>query len=326
MKLAPVAAVVLSLGVVGFAVTPRTVRADDELPPLQGKTEKLAKEAGAAVVGLGESLRDKALKGRLTRRPTLNEQLDGQCGGAGFVIDDEGYILTCTTLVEGATKVDVTFQGGHKAKAKVVSQDTRNRVALLKLDDPRAVAKMLGGKLPVLPLGKSSELKRGRIVATVGNSFESLQTDGVPAFSLGVVSAIGRVRDPDIYKGYAIETDAAVNPGNFGGPLIDLDGKVVGIVVEAISPKRWLGVAVPIDQITVELDDLKAGKPPKAPWLGLSVITASEPSLTGVQVSDVDQSGPAASAGVRKGDRLATIDGAKIAEVFDIEHELSQLA
>src|SRR6185436_5763975 len=116
---------------------------------------------------------------------------------------------------------------------------------------------------------------------------------------------------------------AAVNPGSYGGPLVDLDGKVVGIVIEPVSTKRWLGVAVPIDEVTPILDDLKAGRAPAPPHLGLSVASSSEPSLEGVKVADVDAGGPAAKAGLKPGDLLLTLDGAKIVEAYDIEKELA---
>jgi serine protease Do len=294
-----------------------TARAQDALRPLQSQQEKLARETGAAVVGLGHAQRT----GR-----TPSEVLDGQAGGAGFVIDAEGDIVTCASRVPSRGEVTVTFRGGHRARAHFVASDPRTHIALLRLVDPATVAQQLGGKLPFLKLGRSSELKIGRLVGTIGNPYESVQTDGVPAFSLGVVSGLGRLRDADGYKGYVLETDAAVNPGSFGGPLVDVDGRAVGVVIEAYSPKRWFGAAVPIDEVAVVLDDLKAGRQPRPPRLGISVETAAEAQRDGIVVTAVVKDGPAARAGVRAGDRLRLLDGARIAQAFDLERELGELA
>src|SRR5581483_6215729 len=213
----------LSLGLADVA------RAQDAIAPLQQGQEKLAREAGAAVVGLG----------RPGRRG-----FGGEGSAAGFIIDEKGDILTDAARVpQGGGEVAVTFRGGHRGRAKFVAADPRTHVALLRLDDVEGTVARLGhGKLPVLKLGRSSELKLGRVVGTIGNPYDSLQTDGVPAFSLGIVSGLGRLRDADAWKGYAIETDAAINPGSFGGPLIDAEGRAVGVVLEAYSPKRFFGV------------------------------------------------------------------------------------
>ncbi|HZV00242.1 MAG TPA: PDZ domain-containing protein [Planctomycetota bacterium] len=292
------------------------VRAQDQLAPLQGRTEKLANEAGNAVVGIGF--------GRGGRRAAEMADLGG---GAGFIIDEQGHVLTASTLVGTSGRVEIIFKGHHRGQAKVIGHDPRTHTALLQLEEPETVAQRMGlKKLPYLKLGKSADLKRGRVVATVGNAYSSLQTDGQAAFSLGVVSALGRVRDADNYKGFAIETDAAVNPGSYGGPLVDLDGKAVGIVIEPMSTKRWLGIAVPIDEVTQVLEDLKAGRTPAPPHLGLSVAGSAEASLKGVKIADVEADGPAAKAGVKAGDTLVTLDGAKVVEAYDIERELGLLS
>jgi serine protease Do len=290
-------------------------RAQEALGPLQGRTEKLANETGAATVGVG------------LRRAGRNPMFGGDDTiGAGFVIDEDGRILTAASLAPASGRIEVYFKGHHRAQATVVARDPRTHTALLKLNDVSAVLKEIGAKkLPYLRLGRSADLKLGRVVATLGNPFNSIQTDGVAAFSLGVVSSIGRVRDADNYKGQAIETDAAVNPGSFGGPLVDLEGKVVGIVIEPISTKRWLGIAIPIDEVTPILDDLKAGRSPAPPHLGLAVASA-EPTLDGVKISDVESDGPASKAGIKTGDVLVSLDGVKVVEAFDIERELGLLS
>lgn len=299
---------------------PGSLRAQDSgLAPLQSRSEKLAAKTGAAVVGLGQK--------RPGRTASVAEMLDAQAGGAGFLIDQDGRILTASSLVPGAGRIEVYFKGHHRAMATVVARDPRTHTALLQLSDVPAVLKELGrDKLPVLELGRSSDLRLGRVVATVGNPYSSIQTDGDPAFSLGVVSALGRVRDADNYKGEAIETDAAVNPGSFGGPLVDLNGRAVGIVIEPYSTKRWFGVAVPIDEVAPILDDLKAGRTPAPPHLGLSVKGASEATLDGLPVSNVEEGGPAAKAGVKTGDVLLTLDGTRVVEAFDLERELGLLS
>ena len=295
----------------------RIARAQEALPPLQARQEKLGREAGAATVALGRARRG------MSGTPDLP---DGQTGGSGFVIDEKGFIVTEAGRVPTRGEIQVTFRGGYRARAHFVAQDSRTHVALIKLVDPEGTAQRLGGKLPFIRLGRSADLKLGRVVATVGNPFESLQTDGVPALSIGVVSAVGRLRDADAYKGYVIETDAAVNPGSFGGPLVDAEGRAVGIVLEAYSPKRWFGVAVPMDEVAVVLDELKAGRTPRGPRLGLTLTAAGEANAAGLVVASVDKDGPASRAGVRVGDRLRALDGARVAEAYDVERELGPLA
>jgi serine protease Do len=309
----------LTVGLLGSA---EMVRGQDEIKPLQSRQEKLASETSAAIVGFGQR--------RFARGGSITEQHDAMAGGAGFLIDAQGYILTTSSLAPEKGRIDVTLRGHLRAAAHVVGHDPRTQVALLKLDDPEATAKLCGGKLPHLTLGKSSDLRIGRIVATVGNPFDSIKADGVPGFSIGVVSSLGRVRDADAYKGFAIETDAAVNPGSFGGPLVDLEGRAVGLIVEAISPKRWLGVAIPMDEIVMVLDDLKAGRVPAGPRLGLSVATSGATTdgtvqAKGLSVSEVEGDGPAAKAGLKVGDRILSLDGAKIVEAYDLEHEMAEL-
>lgn len=312
---APLVALPLSLpALIGTA---RAQERAEGIRPLQVHQEKLAREAGAATVALGRARRG------MSGAPDLP---DGQTGGSGFIIDDQGHILTEAGRAPTRGEITVTLRGGHRAKAHFVAQDARTHVALLKLDDAAGTAQRLGGKLPVLSLGRSSELKLGRVVATVGNPFESLQTDGMPALSVGVVSSLGRLRDADAYKGYVIETDAAVNPGSFGGPLVDAEGRVVGLVLEAYSPKRWFGCAVPSDEIALVLEDLKAGRAPRPPRLGLTLTAAGEATKGGLVVASVEKDGPAARAGIKTGDRLRSFDGARVAEAYDVERELAPLA
>lgn len=303
--------------VVAMGLGAGTALAQDAFRPYEGRTQKLASKVGSAVVALAQK--------RGFRPTSVAEALDAQAGGAGFIIDEQGHVLTCASLVPNTGTVELTLRGHGRATAKVIAKDPRTLVALLKLDDAARLAEALGGKIPHLGLGSSKDLKRGRVVATLGNPYGSVATDGVPAFSIGAVSALGRIRDADRYKGFGIETDAAVNPGSFGGPLVDLEGNVVGVVVEAISTKRWLGIAVPIDEVAAILPDLKAGRTPPAPYLGIG-IEGGEPTSKGVVIASVDAQGPAGRAGLKAGDRLLTLDGAKVTEAFDVERELGLLS
>ncbi len=152
-------------------------------------------------------------------------------------------------------------------------------------------------RIQKLALHTADGLVPGRLVATFGNPYSSIDADGAPAISLGIVSAIGPLRDADGFKGVAIETDAAVNPGSFGGPLVDREGRVVGIVIEAASSTRWIGAAVPIDAAKAALEDLKAGRRPGPGKLGVIVDAEIVKDALGVVVRSVERGSPTVQPG-----------------------------
>lgn len=249
---------------------------------------------------------------------------DAQAQPCGFFVDPPGHIITDARFIRGARSLEVRCLNNVRASAKVVGVDPLNGTALLLVNDPEALAQKLGGKIPTLPLGRSSDLQVGHSVFTVSNAFDSLSIDGTPAFSWGRVTSIGRAGGA--YKGVVLETDASVNPGSFGGPLLDRKGRVVGVVTDHVAPSRWLGTAVPIDQVKLGVEDLLAGRSLTNGFIGVTLrTTGGEATKDGVEVVGVEADSPAASAGISAGDRLLAVDGTPTYDADDLGRAVESL-
>jgi S1-C subfamily serine protease len=232
----------------------------------------------------------------------------GEATGSGFVIDDDGNILTNAHVVEGASKIEVDL-GKKTEDAKLVGRDTSSDLALLRVDtEPK--------NLKPLSLGDSSKVKVGDPVVAIGNPFGLDRT-----VTTGIVSALARqLRAPNGFTiSNVIQTDAAINPGNSGGPLIDSRGRVIGINSQiATAGSRGnigIGFAVPSNTAKKIVSELKdKGKVERA-FLGVTGLTITSslsdklnlPTDEGVLVQDA--TGPAKKAGVKGGDTQVTVDG-----------------
>jgi putative serine protease PepD len=227
--------------------------------------------------------------------------------GSGFVVDGKGYIVTAAHVVDGASSIKVTFSDGTTRTATLSGEDNATDVAVLKIDPS-------GLTLHPLKLGSSASLGVGDAVAVIGSPFgyeESVST--------GIVSGVDRtIQAPNGYTvAHAIQTDAALNPGNSGGPILDASGRVIGIADQIATngnadQSSGVGFAVPIDLVSRELGALEAGKTVSHAYLGVS--TTQSTSATGALVASVSADAPAASAGVRSGDVITAVDGTKIAD------------
>jgi putative serine protease PepD len=229
--------------------------------------------------------------------------------GSGFVLDNDGYILTNDHVVEDAATVRVRFPEGGPVSAKLVGADPSTDLALLKVD-PSA------HKLTPLALGSSRRLKVGQAAIAIGSPFGLEGT-----LTTGVVSAVGRsITAPNNFPiDNVIQTDAAINPGNSGGPLLDASGRVVGVNAQIASTSGandGVGFAIPIDTAKEVLPLLKEGKQIKRPYLGVS--TSTPETGTGALVAGVVQGGPADKAGIRLGDRIISIDGRTVEDSDDV--------
>lgn len=240
-------------------------------------------------------------------------QLVPQVGqGTGFVIDESGDILTNNHVVANAENVEVTFAGGRKAKAQLVGRDPISDLAVLKVEPFQGMA--------VAPLGDSERLEVGQRVIAIGNPFGLQNT-----VTAGFISALNR----DIAVGNQtmmgmIQTDAAINTGNSGGPLINSRGKVIGVNTALFTPTGGfigIGLAVPINHAKkVSAQLIKYGRA-IYPWLGIKSWMNIEPSIAlqmglpsvkGILVFEVVPGSPAAKGGLRGGDRLAFFRGRPI--------------
>jgi putative serine protease PepD len=225
--------------------------------------------------------------------------------GSGFVIDPRGYILTNFHVVEGAQSIEVVLGDQSHHAAKFIGADQRNDVALIKID-PK------GKKLVTLSLGDSSALQVGQKVLAIGNPFGFQST-----LTTGIVSALGRTvqTSQTTFIDEAIQTDAAINRGNSGGPLINSHGEVIGINSAIYTPSgttAGIGFAIPINTAKSIANDLITDGRVHRAFLGVETLPVGGwlgealdlPIHEGLLVEVATPRGPAAVAGIRGGDRL----------------------
>jgi S1-C subfamily serine protease len=240
--------------------------------------------------------------------PRQAEQTDT---GTGLVVDAKGDILTAGHVVAGADSVTVTLPGGVTRKATVLGGDTATDVAALKIDPS-------GLRLHPLPLGTLAGHRVGDQVAVIGDPFDVQRS-----LSTGVISGLDRtIQAPNGYSiPHAIQTDAAMNPGNSGGPILDASGRVIGIADQIATgggssdTSTGVGFAVPIDSLKGELAQLETGKVPAHADIGVG---AADATTGGALVQSVRAGGPAARAGVHVGDIIVGLGRVKIASVNDL--------
>lgn len=226
--------------------------------------------------------------------------------GSGFLIDPDGHILTNYHVVQGAQAIEVTFADHSTYKARLMGADTVNDIALIQID-------ARGRKLPPLPLGDSRTLQVGQRVLAIGNPFGLQNT-----LTTGVVSSLGRTvqTGDNTFIDEAIQTDAAINRGNSGGPLLNSRGEVIGINSALLSPSGasnvGIGFAIPINTARRVAEDLISHGRVRRATLGAEGRTLwpdladalGLPVQRGVLVESVNPGGPAAKAGVRGGNRV----------------------
>jgi serine protease Do len=228
--------------------------------------------------------------------------------GSGFVIDGkEGYVVTNNHVIDGADEIVVNFHDGSKLKVdKVIGRDSKADLALLKVTPKKP--------LVAVPFGSSADMKVGDWVMAIGNPFGLGGT-----LTVGIISAKQRDINAGPYDDF-LQTDAAINKGNSGGPLFNMAGQVVGVNTAIISPTGGsigIGFAVPADTVTTVISQLKEFGQVKRGWLGVKIQSISEdigeslgvPENTGALVAGVTPDSPAAKAGIEAGDVILKFDG-----------------
>lgn len=234
----------------------------------------------------------------------------GTATGSGFVVDAKGTIVTAAHVVDGASKITIRLSDGTDRVATLQGKDDATDIAVLKIDPS-------GLTLHPLELGSSAALKVGDELAAIGSPFGYASS-----LSTGIVSGLDRtIEAPNGFTvAHAVQTDAALNPGNSGGPILDADGRVVGVADQIATggteQSAGVGFAVPIDLVADEIGPLAAGQRVAHAYLGVS--TGDTAGTAGAAVGDVVQGGPAASAGLQAGDIVTAIDGTPIQGSADL--------
>ena len=248
---------------------------------------------------------------------TYTERVQGL--GSGFLISPDGYIVTNDHVAGNAKEITVTLTSGEKYKAELIGTDQVADIALLKIE---------GKGLPYIKLGNSDDVIIGEWVIAFGNPFGLFDISDKPTVTVGVVSATKmnlRAEEGRVYRGM-IQTDAAINSGNSGGPLVNSLGDVIAVNAVIYTPNQGsigLGFAIPINRVKSVIAELKkSGKVEREFWTGLEIQTVDErvaryfglESAQGVIVSEVKKNSPAEHAGFRVGDIITAANGEKIAD------------
>jgi serine protease Do len=235
--------------------------------------------------------------------------------GSGFVIDPSGIIITNNHVIADSNEVTVIFTDGTKLRADVIGKDTKVDVAVLKVKSDKP--------LKAVKFGDSDKMRVGDWVIAVGNPF------GLGgSVTAGIVSARNRDIDSGPYDNY-IQTDAAINKGNSGGPLFDTDGDVIGINTAILSPSGGsigIGFATPSDTVAPIIDQLRKYGEPRRGWLGVRIQPIDDSIAASLNLGDVrgalvagtDTNGPAAGAGIQTGDVIVKFAGDEIKESRDL--------
>ena len=242
--------------------------------------------------------------------------------GSGFVFAADGLILTNSHVVEGAAEIEVRLSDGRDFRADVIGQDPDTDVAVIRITAPELVA---------VPFGDSASLRPGQLVVAIGNPYGFQHT-----VTAGVVSALGRslrARNGRLIE-HVIQTDAALNPGNSGGPLVTSTGRVIGVNTAIIAGGQGLSFAVPISTVTTVLPALLRDGRVRRGYLGIA--GQDVPLLRrvtrfhhlaqagGVLVISIDTAGPAHVAGVREGDIVISFDAQPVTSIDDLHRLLTE--
>ena len=255
----------------------------------------------------------------------------GGLRGSGVIIDKSGVILTSPTAVGPSTnRVTVLTKGARTYTGKVLGRSNDRELVVVKID--------AGQDLPFVELGDSDAAKPGQIAYVFGDSYDSIRSDDQAAMSMGVLSGIYEMTQrhaKSLYTGKVLETSAAVNPSQNGGPLVDREGRLLGLVTLNYDDSKFTGLAVPVNALKPSIEKIRRDytnapvvlgpaaepKPPAAAaaeppakatvgeaWLGLSV----QPGAGGVEITRVSLRSPARKAGLKRGDVVTQIDAVKV--------------
>ncbi|MBV8049691.1 MAG: trypsin-like peptidase domain-containing protein [Acidobacteriaceae bacterium] len=276
-----------------------------------------------AVVSTAEKISPSVVKIDVTQtaRTRSGEARERHGGGSGFVFTPDGLILTNSHVVHDAAKIAVSFSEGGRFPAHIIGDDPATDLAVIRVDAPSLIA---------APLGDSQRLLVGQLAIAIGNPYGFQYT-----VTAGVVSALGRSLRS--YSGRLIEdviqTDASLNPGNSGGPLVTSDGQVVGVNTATIMGAQGLCFAIGINTAKFVAGRLLQEGRIRRSYIGVEAQTTplhrrlvrfyDLPKETGVVVMSVEDGSPAQAAGLREGDVIIAFDGKPVAGVDDLHRLLT---
>jgi serine protease Do len=241
--------------------------------------------------------------------------------GSGFIISADGYVLTNDHVAGNAKEITVTMTNGDKYKAEIIGTDRTTDIALLKIDSK-------GKELPFIKLGNSEDVIIGEWVIAFGNPFGLFDVNNKPTVTVGVVSAVNmnlRAQEGRTYRGM-IQTDAAINSGNSGGPLVNSVGEVIGVNSVIYTPNQGsigLGFAIPVNRVKTIVSELKrSGKIEREFYTGLEIQNVDArvaryfglDKAEGVIISNVERRSPGERAGFKPGDIIVEVNGERVVD------------
>lgn len=302
---------ILTTQSVGSSLTPVTSL---NTTPSSFPVEQIAKTVGPAVVGVSNFQNAHSFYGN-------SGGLQEVGSGSGFIVDaQKGYIVTNNHVIDGAQKITVSLSDGRNLDAKVIGADSRTDLAVLQISDTK--------NLTAVKLGDSSKIEVGEPVVAIGNPGGN---EFARSVTTGVVSATNRSLDLQGEASFnLIQTDAAINPGNSGGPLVDYQGLVIGINSAKYAEPGFegMGFSIPITNAIPTIQQLINTGVAKHPALMVSTddqyeaYAKSNNMPLGVYISAVTQNGPAAKAGIMKGDVITKINDVTVQSSSDLVREL----
>ncbi|MBN1106378.1 MAG: Do family serine endopeptidase [Deltaproteobacteria bacterium] len=242
--------------------------------------------------------------------------------GSGLIVDGKkGHVVTNHHVVARATEIKVITADEREFKARLLGSDPRSDLAVLQIASDQ--------KFPEVRMGNSDDLMIGETVIAIGNPFGLSHT-----VTTGVVSALDRsVRAEETIYRHFIQTDASINPGNSGGPLLNIEGEVIGINTAIYQKAQGIGFAIPINKVGRIVKELLRAGEVRAPWLGLELQELTDGlrksfafpgKMKGLLVNDVYRDGPAARAGIRRGDILVRMEGMAMGSLEEYRGNLSE--
>ncbi len=277
----------------------------------------------AAVEKVSPSVVNVEVHRQASGRARAGEPRERRGGGSGFVFTPDGLILTNSHVVHDATRIEVALADGRRATAHTIGDDPATDIAVIRID---------AGGLQAVSLGDSQHLRPGQMAIAIGNPYGFQST-----VTAGVISALGRSLRS--YSGRLIEdviqTDAALNPGNSGGPLVDSRGQVIGVNTATILPAQGICFAIGINTAKFVASRLLRDGRIRRSYIGVSAQTVpihrrvvrfyGLPRETGVVVVGIEERSPARTAGVREGDVIVALDEKPVAGVDDLHRLLTDV-